>query len=197
MALMAILASYVYSLYFMLINGSDMIFQNLIENYGQYMTLVATIMMLIMGIVDAVSIVPLQIACGSKRVAAALSVSITNLITSVEIIIYMMIYYILVPGVSLANSVDNIIIMLELFVLATGLSSLLAVPVMKYGKWAYFLAVFVNCTIAGAASGLMVTSAKVSDMFNKFNRAFAIVSVVVLIIGNIAITLYSKYMEVK
>ena len=161
--------SVVYSLYFMLMDDT-LSLKEFIQDFGTYLLFVSVLFMTIYGLVSAAVNVPEQISFG---------------------------YYAVVPQLSID---DNLMLFLHGFegmLAVTGLTAFLSVLVMKFGRYAYIGCIIVLALCSGFFTGFM------SKMGNDFLATanlefiFAVASAAILIIGNIALAVYSKYIEVK
>ncbi len=188
--------SVVYSLYFMLMDDT-LSLKEFIQDFGTYLLFVSVLFMTIYGLVSAAVNVPEQISFGCVRLHAALSLSLSNIFTMGFVMLILVGYYAVMPQFSIN---DNLMLFLHGFegmLAVTGLTAFLSVLVMKFGRYAYIGCIIVLALCSGFFAGFM------SKMGNDFLATanlefiFAVASAAILIIGNIALAVYSKYIEVK
>ena len=186
----------VYSLYFMFLD--DTLSLNVfVQDFGTYLLFVSVLFMTIYGLVSAAVNVPEQISFGCIRLHAAMSLSLSNIFTLGLVMLFLIGYYAVMPQLCIGENLTLLLHGFEGMLAVTGLTAFLSVLVMKFGRYAYIGCIMVLALCAGFFAGFMSKMGNTFLATANLEYIFAVASAAMLIIGNIALAVYSKHIEVK
>lgn len=192
--LVALLATFVYGLYFLFLSSNELNITNYLGELEFYFFFVQAAFILIYSMINASFIVPVQIGFGSRRVYAALSISIINLVVIVEAMSTIILYRLLCVGIKSRLDLSLGMVFL-IFVAVSGAGALFSVLVMKFGKIAYIVSVFVSIFGIAFVIGFFGDEKIITEVMT--GGVVAILSFVLFAIGNLLLIWYSKHIEIK
>ncbi len=194
--LYALLATAIYSVYFQLAEGMGNL-TLILSGLKTYLPLVTMMLTMILGMVGSVTSVPLQISFGAKRSYAAVSIACNGLVTSAESLALYIVYSAIVSNFGVSTDVSRIGTIVCLYICGIGITSLMSVLVMSFGRIAYSIAVITMCVFVGITSGIL--AADKGDYLAGILHGSVLMAVaaVAFIVGNGVLIAYSKKIVVK
>lgn len=202
-AVTAIGATVVYSIYMALLNESFSIV-DVLTTYPLQLAFLTAFISMINGLVNAATVVPEQISFGCLRKHAAMSYGCGYLITTAEILVVLCVYYggMLVLAPAMITPVEcgkNLLLFVGLMLAASGLTAIMAMLIMQFGRVVYLIFVICISVCVGGFTAylLMEVTGRISIDTRLLAFLFAVGSVVLFGLGNAVLIWYSKKIEVK